>query len=67
MSESEARNFLAQLVSVFVKIHALGYVHRDLKLDNIFIKKEAGKKVILVGDFGQARKLASPDQRMKGM
>ena len=52
MSESEARNFLAQLVSVFAEIHALGYVHRDLKLDNIFIKREAGKKVILVGDFG---------------
>ena len=44
----------------------MGVVHRDLKLDNIFLKKENGKLIVLVGDFGQARMLDPSGKRMKG-
>lgn len=37
-----------QLCEVLKKLHSLGYYHRDIKLDNIFIKE----KSILLGDFG---------------
>lgn len=37
-----------QLCEVLKKLHSLGYYHRDIKLDNIFIKGE----IILLGDFG---------------
>lgn len=37
-----------QLCEVLKKLHSLGYYHRDIKLDNIFIKG----KSILLGDFG---------------
>ena len=52
LSEREARNLFRQVVSVFAKMHNLGYIHRDIKLDNLFLKKENNKLVIKVGDFG---------------
>jgi serine/threonine protein kinase len=37
-------------------IHRHGYVHRDVKSENILIKEfENGFKIPLIGDFGLAR------------
>ena len=43
-------------------MHDFGYVHRDVKLDNIFLMSDAS---IRVGDFGQARKLDPNGKPMK--
>ena len=39
LDELEARDLMRQVFDVFRKIHALGYVHRDIKLENLFISK----------------------------
>ena len=40
------------MVATFAEIHKLGFVHRDVKLDNFFLKADGS---VRVGDFGQAR------------
>jgi serine/threonine-protein kinase len=48
-----------QILDALARIHAAGFVHRDLKPDNI-VRKPDGSVVIL--DLGLARKLpADPD------
>ena len=36
-------------------IHSNGYVHRDLKTDNVLIKIENGEPVCKIADFGFAK------------
>ena len=57
LPELEARDLIRQTLSVFRKIHTLGYVHRDIKLDNLFLRKRTAtlEGEIRVGDFGQAK------------
>lgn len=50
------------MVQVFRDIHRLGFVHRDVKLDNIFLNSYG---VVKVGDFGQARKVDPTGKLMK--
>ena len=57
LSEMDAREFFLQIVTVFDKFRSFGFVHRDAKPSNLFLKTERGKKVIRVGDFGNARKV----------
>lgn len=46
---------LTQAASVLVAAHAMGLIHRDLKLDNIFIEPEiGGGDRVVVLDFGLA-------------
>ena len=61
LPELEARDLIRQTLSVFKKIHALGYVHRDIKLDNLFLRKRTAtlEGEIRVGDFGQAKQLST--------
>ena len=42
-----------QLVESVQKLHSTGYLHRDIKLDNVRISRE--NHVVLI-DFGQARR-----------
>ena len=47
-----------QLLESVENLHSTGYLHLDIKLDNILINRE--NKVVLI-DFGQARKYLLPD------
>ncbi|KAM8793981.1 myotonin-protein kinase [Eudromia elegans] len=52
-----ARFYLAELVMAIDSIHRLGYVHRDIKPDNILLDRSGH---IRLGDFGSCLKLG-PD------
>jgi len=47
---------LAPLLDGLAVVHATGYLHRDIKPDNIYVRDEDGSLVLL--DFGAARQTA---------
>lgn len=52
----EAINIVRQLLSALSAAHALGIVHRDVKLENLFIHRTANSNPVLkVLDFGVAK------------
>ena len=50
LEEEQARLFFKQLVEGLSHIHSKGIIHRDIKLENIFLNKEKTK--VVIGDFG---------------
>ncbi len=55
-TEAQAKCVLVQLLSAVQHVHALGYVHRDIKMSNLLYRNG----VVKLGDFGLARP-CSPD------
>jgi len=49
--ESEALNYLEQILEGFRSLHEKNIMHRDFKADNIFISDGVCK----IGDFGFAK------------
>lgn len=47
--ENEARFYIAELVQAVQSVHKLGFIHRDLKPDNILIDSQGHLKL---SDFG---------------
>ncbi|XP_067132283.1 citron Rho-interacting kinase-like isoform X3 [Centruroides vittatus] len=56
LSEDIARFYLAELVLAIQSVHNMGYVHRDIKPDNILIDRTGHIKL---ADFGSAAKLGA--------
>ncbi|KAI3840860.1 hypothetical protein MKX03_009988 [Papaver bracteatum] len=57
-SESEIRGWSRQILLALAQMHRPGgYMHRDLKPDNLLVTK--GGELIKIADFGQAREIDS--------
>ncbi len=56
VSEPEIVSLLAPLLDGLATVHRAGYLHRDIKPDNIYVRDEDGSLVLL--DFGAARQTA---------
>ncbi len=54
--ETTIVSLLAPLLDGLAVVHAAGYLHRDIKPDNIYVRDEDGSLVLL--DFGAARQTA---------
>jgi hypothetical protein len=51
---------LAKLLAAVAEIHAAGWAHRDLKLDNVMVREdETGTVDVKIIDFGLARRLGT--------
>jgi eukaryotic-like serine/threonine-protein kinase len=62
---SVAADYIAQACGALDEAHALGVVHRDIKLGNLFLTRAEGPAVVKVLDFGVA-KFTSPNEADDG-
>ncbi|HHH31263.1 MAG TPA: serine/threonine protein kinase, partial [Polyangiaceae bacterium] len=63
LSLTRARNYLLQACDALAEAHAMGVVHRDLKLANLFLaREEDGRDRIKVIDFGVSKLLRPIDE-----
>jgi serine/threonine-protein kinase len=53
-SNARRRTWLLQLAQALAALHRAGFVHRDLKLDNVVVKDDRGETIRLI-DFGLVR------------
>lgn len=58
VAEAELLGLLQPLLDGLAVVHAEGFLHRDIKPDNIYVRKDDGSLVLL--DFGAARQAAGP-------
>jgi hypothetical protein len=56
LEQANLEQFLFPLLDGLAAVHAKGYLHRDIKPDNIYIRDEDRQPVLL--DFGAARQMA---------
>jgi serine/threonine-protein kinase len=56
-SEAEVMQLLRQLLPVLAHIHSKGIIHRDIAPDNIILREQDGKPVLI--DFGVVKELAT--------
>lgn len=52
LDENTVARVLHKLLSVVAFLHEKGVVHRDLKLENVFLRKLDDENSVVVGDFG---------------
>ncbi|MBF0187812.1 MAG: protein kinase [Magnetococcales bacterium] len=66
LEEGEVRGILFPLLSGLKTLHHAGIIHRDIKPDNIFIRRKDGSPVLL--DFGSARQaMGDGDQSLTAL
>ena len=52
LTEEESRFYMGELILAVDSIHKMNYIHRDLKPDNILIRKDGH---IILSDFGLSK------------
>ncbi len=63
-SVEEAIAIVRQVLGALSAAHGLGLVHRDVKLDNVFLHRtQSGERVVKVLDFGVAKVLGGHEGR----
>lgn len=55
LAEADLLSLLRPLFDGLAVVHAAGYLHRDIKPDNIYVRRDDGSLVLL--DFGAARQV----------
>ena len=58
---AEAVDVLTDVIKGMVDLHDKGYLHRDLKLENILVCNDNGKKTFKLADFG----FSKPQNQMR--
>ncbi len=51
----ELHRYMVELLLAVEYVHGMGYIHRDIKTDNVLVMNEGGRYTIKLGDFGLAK------------
>ena len=62
LTEKEVISIVKQILAGVYYLQQYGITHRDLKPENILVKKEKGKPVFKIADFGLS-KIISPEEK----
>ena len=62
LDESVAKTYFKQLMDGLNHVHSCGIIHRDIKLENIFLNNN--KSIVVLGDFGLSN-FWSPGAQLK--
>jgi serine/threonine protein kinase len=60
LAESEIERIVAPLLDGLERVHAAGFLHRDIKPDNIFLREDGGPVLL---DFGSARRTGGASEQ----
>jgi len=65
VDEAAGKRMFVQLLDALAHVHAAGYCHRDIKLENVLISKtsRSGTRRLVMIDFGFAAPIPSPDHK----
>lgn len=62
LSEDEAKFYIGEIIQAIETVHALDYIHRDLKPDNVLLDKDGHIKLTDFGLCKHAEIRSSNDQ-----
>ena len=51
-----ATEYLSQVIKGLEQLHKKGYLHRDIKPQNVLLKNVGDQKIMKIADFGFAKK-----------
>lgn len=63
-TEKDAVSTIRQILDPIIYLHDRDIVHRDLKPENLLYRTEAKDSELVLADFGIAKKLDSPNQKL---
>jgi serine/threonine-protein kinase len=64
--ETQALDVAIEVADAVAAVHAAGYVHRDIKADNVMLARDGGRLVLKLIDFGIACHIDEPE-RLEGV
>ncbi|MGF1527712.1 MAG: serine/threonine protein kinase, partial [Candidatus Competibacterales bacterium] len=65
LSEENVRGFLEDIVPALQAVHGAGFLHRDIKPDNLYVRERDGAVVLI--DFGAARATMEHGRRVTAL
>jgi serine/threonine protein kinase len=65
--ETQALDVAIEVTDAVAAVHAAGYVHRDIKADNVMLGRDGDRLTVKLIDLGIACRLGEPIERLDGI
>lgn len=65
--ETQALDVAIEVAEAVAAVHAVGYIHRDIKADNVMLARDGERLVLKLIDFGIACRVDEAGERIEGL